>query len=176
MVTVPDEILKRLPRVAQRGGFPPGYIHVSMTELCSTQEITWVKNYLKDRSSLGLAYLGHFPDVEVRMMLMAAAFTRNFVTARVVTSARVIQDSQDKEEDFDRCDVLLIPDFYTVFHGKAYTAWQISSMYSLLLQRVCAGLKSVLYIEDENRFTADYGSSIPNLINNHYTQCRGIVK
>lgn len=167
MPNVPSEIAAQAKKICLRGGFPESYLAESMTTKCSPAEQEWVRNYRKLTTD-GLCLVGEQSFVDTRMMLMAAAFTRNFITARVVTVYRIVEDLKDQIEDFDACTVLLIPNLYVRTHGKALTGWQAAGVHDLLLQRLSRGLKTVAYIESLDLMESEYGKSIPDLMRERY--------
>jgi hypothetical protein len=174
-VPVPPEIKSRSKQICANAGIPESFLSRSMKEVCSAQEYEWVKNFRKPSDHEGgLCLVGKSADpnqssrIDDRMMLMAAAFTRNFITARVVTAFRLVDYLKERDENFDKCTVLLIPNLFVQTHGKTFTGWQIAGIHDLLLTRLTQGLKTVLYVESTDEMSKQYGSSVADLINEHY--------
>lgn len=180
MTTIPDnllppEIKSRRKEICANAGIPESYLNRSMLEVCSSQECDWVRNFRKPSDQAGGLCLVGRPDdpndsarIDERLMLMAAALTRNFVTARVVTVFRLVEYLKERDDNFDKCSVLLVPNLFVPTHGKTFTGWQIAGLHDLLLSRLTHGLKTVLYVESLGEMTKLYGNSVTDLINEHY--------
>jgi hypothetical protein len=157
---------------AAKGGFPPQYLYLSMlkSKECTKADIEWVRGFKRlDSNVAGFLYLGGHSALSTRMNLMAAAFTRNFIQARVVTLHSLLDSIAKDTDDYSQCSVLLVPDFYTMTHGKGLTGWKVGVLYSLLLDRFIKGKKTVLYVEDLEALLKDYQSrELNRLLEDHY--------
>lgn len=175
-IVLDERIALKKDVLSEKGGFPPHYLERSMYEACGEVEIEWVKGYRRlPQSDAGLILVGLHEDIATRMMLIAAAFTRNFIQARVATLHQVLDSLEDKSDEYATCTVLLIPNLYVATHGKVLTGWKVGALHSLLTARFIAGKKTVLYVESFERMMTDYNSqALHDLLWDHYSHVKGV--
>lgn len=174
VVLLPDRherIIANQDKIARRAGITLPHLHYNMTyHGCSEQEREFVKQVLRLRSKMrypGLLYTGEEEHMDSRMRAMAGAFIRKYVDARVVSVWNLIKDLEAREGEYN-ATVLLIPNLYTVLHGKQYTGYHVSKLHDFLMDRVIHAKVTAVYVEDLARLGKEYGRALPELFREHY--------
>lgn len=153
----------------REAGISMAYLDTPMAKVCEKDQIDWVKNYrqhLADGSG-GFIYIGNgFGAIVDRMSVITAAFLRNYIDARMLTIKEVTDGDNALEPT-----VLLVPDFHTLFAttGSPLPAWQIQTLYSIILGRYMARKISVLYTENFKVLKSVYGSEMYTLLKAHWS-------
>lgn len=157
-------LLQDLSSIAEIARVPTTLMHQSMSLYCSEKEVAWVKTYRAHAAAnqYGGLYMEGIPDPELRMQAMAAAFVRNFIDARVITTHELL-DWCD-QDDPPKPSVLLVPNFYTVMKGTPLTGWQVQTLYDALVARYVSGKQTVLYVESMAGLAKDYGQHFADFI------------
>lgn len=179
--------LKNFAHRAGLGGAPK-YVVQSAKPHLDQEEITRaakLKEYLAD-GTYGSLYGPKVPNVPSRFMALTGAFLRNYVNARYMTMAQVLEDF--RQDNYVQATILLIPDFHIPMAGevgppKKNGEFVKSSGYEknmtkpqfiteavagLLLQRISNGQYTYLYSEDPSRLEKDYGPYITKLISENF--------
>lgn len=162
-------LLDDIEGVCEKANIPPQFLFKSMKGYCSETEMQWVANS-KTNPRHGLMYIGDFSiSVETRMMLMVAAFLRNYRDARFITLHDCLQRLE--EGTMAMPSVLVIPNFYLdpSVTGKI-PGWKISQLYSYLLKRLAANLKTVIYIHSAKGLIEHYGPMFGDYVSNNYDE------
>lgn len=166
-----DRLVANLDEFARDAGIQPKWVWTKLADVCGPDEIEYFRAYRRHRAGgevQGLIYLRGTPeaDPEARMAALAGAFVRNFVRARVMTLATVMD--QVKAGGVD-ATVLLIPNFcLSPKEGGVVAKWQTQILYDLLLQRSQSSQQTILYATDVKELEAQYGSALARFIERHY--------
>lgn len=151
-------IVGDIQRYAERAGVPPEAICRALDEYVGEDETAWVRRFLLQRAAPlpGLAYVGRCRDVSERMVGIAGCMVRNFVDARVMTAARVVDERP-------RCTILLIPNF---FIGRTSSqGWSGGALVDVLAERLTGGKSTVIYVSDLEVMKDTYGEAAFDLVN-----------
>jgi hypothetical protein len=170
-VLVPEvhyRLVEDLDHVAASAGVPPIYLTRSMEGVCSQEEIDWfLSNPLSTNSdSAGLVYTS-LSFNEERLILLAAAFLRNYINAKIMSLQQVIDVCS--KGGSPNCTVLLIPNFYlSRDSGGDISSWKISYILGMMYDRLSKNQLTVIHCETLSAMAASYGDSFSSLINNNY--------
>ena len=161
-----DRLIADIANIAYTSGIPQSFIENSMVGVARQPEIDWVRGFRSaSKSGAGVIFYAS-ANAETRMMASCGALIRNFIDARCATLKQVL----DSAADFAEPSVLFLLNFYTTTHGgKPLTSWQVQQVYDLLVQRLAAGKQTGLYIEDMAKLGQDYGKSMFDHLQAHYT-------
>jgi hypothetical protein len=133
--------------------------------------VEWIKNIMlhKEGGKAGLCLTGDSKiPATTRMMAMAAALLRNYIDARVVTLVSLLEEHAAGEVESPT--VLLIPNLYIKYAGgKPNTNWQLQIIQDLLMRRMVEGKTTIIYVESMTHLREDFGASIVNFIEAHWT-------
>ncbi len=101
------ELVRDANHYASLAGIPVGALWVPLSEICSPQEVTWVKSFPKHQQKgiQGLVYHGPSSRVLAHSQALAGALVRNFIDARLRTIEDVMEDPITPT-------VLLVPDLF----------------------------------------------------------------
>ena len=168
--TVHGRLVAEIDAAASFAGIQAKWIWTRLGDICSPEEVTWVKRFKfhKDEDRSMLAYVGRdsSTDPEVRMSAVAGALTRNFITARVLTVNQVLDTIKEGKPPL--CSCLLIPNFFIEKSlGGGIAHWQSQVLHDLLLDRSTRGLQTVVYVTDMASLGAEYGKAIMKHIQSH---------
>lgn len=149
------------PKIARQAGIPIACLYTSMEGQTSTAEVEYVRNYRRQakRGIWGLVLHGPSPKgkpIFARLALMAGAFTRNFILAKIMPLQDVLLAEKDGE--MPAPSVLLIPNFCAK-GGKA-SDWEVTRLFSLLVRRSSCDQQTVLYVESLEVLKQVYGPDI----------------
>lgn len=134
-----------------------------MSKICGAGEVEFVSKLRKASKVHGLYYMGAYqPTVLERMKAIAAAFTRNYVDARVMTSATAVAYSWDTAGRPPT--VLLVPDYCTALEGVKPTSAQVATLRHLLLNRCHGGYKTVIAVDSQKSLRAQYGQLVQDQV------------
>jgi hypothetical protein len=150
-------ILSNFDQVCAVAGIQGRFLHGSMAEHCSSDEVDWVRRFrhYREQGCPGLVLEG-VSNPDTRCQAIAAAFVRNFVDARVVP-VNTLLDSADNGDRLHPT-VLLVPNLYISATQKSVPAWRIQVLYDVLLQRSTQNKPSVVYVEDLKMLAQAYGA------------------
>ena len=164
-------LLRSAERVAQDANIHSHLLFTSMVGHATQDEVDYVLNlhgHLHE-GTYGLVVRAEHPKYPVmdRFAMMAAAFLRNYVSARVMTIQDVIAALRD--EAMPTPTVLMVPNFLVgLRHTDTIPEWQVPLLAGLLYNRQAAGLQTVVYVQHWKSLERIYGSTIYQTINNHY--------
>lgn len=167
-------LISSLPDVARTAGIPQHMIHRSMKDYLSADELKWFVNIRQNMQKwAGACFVGeHEPSINTKMMAICAALLRNFMDARVVTMAGLIT-ATEAGDSLD-ATVLLVPNFSVDLEGgKPYTAWQMSAVHDVLVERMAAGLPTILYARSMESLRKHYGEELEKFIAEHWALLEG---
>lgn len=159
--------------VCSTANIPTSFLAKSMHEYCNKVEIDWVKNFKVNRfDSNGLLLTGlHSIAPDTKMMVITAAFLRNFIDARILPLNTILTASE--AGTLPSPTVLLIPNLFVRSVGKSLPAWRIQALYDVLLSRRVAGMPTVVYVEDMASLESEYGQVFYRHLLDHYTISKG---
>jgi hypothetical protein len=160
------QLLSAIDEVTAHAGISKSYLYRSATEVCSENELGWLKGFrtYQASNSGGVCIHGAGDRIPSRFMAMAAALVRNYIHARVVS----LSDFLDQDNDPMDGTVLFIPNFYQKADGKPLTSWQIQVLYDRLTKRFLGGKMTVVYVEDLPQMTKQYGPLIADLVTHEF--------
>jgi len=167
-------LVQNLDVYARDAGIQRRWVWTPLAETCGDAEIDYVRKYPTHKAEgavQGLLYVsaspGVSPKVDERMAAVAGAFVRNFIRARVMTLASVLETlGSDKSVE---ATVLLIPNFcLSKAEGGDLPTWKAAMVYDLLLQRSNANLHTVLYASSVGEATKTYGTACGRLLDSHF--------
>jgi len=159
-------LIEELDDVARVAGVPKRYIERSMSEHCSAEEAAWVRDYRLHaaKGQFGLCYLGS--DHTQRMMAMCGAFVRNYIDARLVTLADLIELA--RTNDVPSASVLLVPSFHREAKQGSVTAFQTNLLWQVLESRMITERLTVIGVQSLALLKNDYGAHFADLVSSHY--------
>lgn len=159
-----------LANIAMDAAIRPHWIYTSLLEVGSEAEVSWVKSFRANVNAgvSGLCIVGkNVPKVEDRMSAIAGALVRNFIRAKVVTVASLIEQHEEGATPDPTC--LLIPNFFIgKTMGGDLPTWRIAKLHDILVERHMSGRQTVLYVTDMKNLAAEYGTPMAGLIESHY--------
>jgi len=162
-----------IDRFAHMVGIHPRWISTPLDpSLLGEQECEYFSAFRRHKAAgtvHGLCYVGSSAshDVSPRMFAIAGMMTRQYVDAKVMTLATVLEHLHDR--DMPRPECLFIPNFFmSKAQGGGLQTWQIAALYDLLLQRAQLGLQTVLYVASNKLLANEYGQNFLSLILGHY--------
>lgn len=159
-----------LANIAMDAAIRPHWIYTSLLEVGSEAEVSWVKSFRANVNAgvSGLCIVGkNVPKVEDRMSAIAGALVRNFIRAKVVTVASLIEQHEEGATPDPTC--LLIPNFFIgKTMGGDLPTWRIAKLHDILVERHMSGRQTVLYVTDLKNLAAEYGTPMAGLIESHY--------
>jgi hypothetical protein len=164
-------LLKAAGKVAQDAAIPEYMLYRSMTEFCSQEEVAYIRGLRQHslRGICGLVIVGKKASVPVsdRMMAMAAACLRNYISARLMTLQEVLDGL--KGGDLPSPKVALIPNFFVgKADGGVVADWEIAPLMGWLYRRQADSQQTVLYVQSLEALEQAYGSSMARLLKKHY--------
>lgn len=168
-----DRLLIDVDTYAEQANIPVDYVWSKLSEHCTEAEMSWIRS-LRKMSSHGLIYTqtpplvkGKAVSVPERMMAIAGACLRNYISARVMSVQEVLRGL--KAGRLPSQTVILIPDFFIAAQDGGHMAkWEVSGLLGLLYSRLAGNQRTVLYIQDLDAFGKQYGSAFVNHVNAHY--------
>lgn len=165
-IPVDKGIVARMAQFCATANVPEKYVRLSMKGFCDEDEVEWVRNFPRNkREGLNLLLTGKNSNPETRCMAITGTLVRNFVDARIMTLRSIIDDADRALEP----TVLVVPNLYVSSFGKQLSAWQIQSLYDLMLNRLSANNKvTVAYVESLTALEADYGSLFAEHLKEHF--------
>lgn len=161
-------LLEDIDHVCLVAGIPTALVKQSAVGVCSPIELEWMKNFrLHQAHARSLLLTGnHTPSAETKMMLMTAAFLRNFIDARVMSVNNVLDTIADGGKI--EATVLLIPNFHVdVVAGRQFPAHRVQLLYDLLLARVAQARMNVLYVSNVQSMVTQYGQPFLDHVQNY---------
>jgi hypothetical protein len=164
-----ERLIADIVHICGVANIPANYIHESSQEVCDPAEVKWVKNFYENRKNgINLVIAGHQENIENKLMVITAAFLRNYVDARFITVNQFIEEEPDPT-------VFLCPNFYIESATKGLTMpmHKIQRLYDLMVSRLARGRLSVLYVQDLALMKKQYGLLMANHIENHYNVVSG---
>lgn len=165
-------LVANLEGYATDAGVQPFWLMTSMKDVCSAAEIEFVRtlNFARAANAkFSLAYLGHSANapVEMRMSAIAAAFVRNFMRARVMHLAHVLEIINAGETP--DATVLLIPNFFfAAEEGGEIKSWLKVGLLDMLYARQAHQLPTVLGVSNMKMLDKQYGAQFRAFIEKHY--------
>lgn len=169
-VVVDKQILADMPKFCATANVPEKYIRQSMRYECDENQVAWVKNFIQTRYSQnrlghgGLLLTGKDKKPEAKCMAITGTLVRNFIDARIMTLKSVI----DAPLLAQAPTVLVIPNLFISMFGKQLTAWQIQTLYDVLINRLTSNKPCVLYVEDMDDLEAQYGPIFADHLREHF--------
>jgi hypothetical protein len=101
---------------------------------------------------------------ETRCMAITGTLVRHFIDARMMTLNAVIANPSMAEDP----TVLVIPNLYMMSFGKQLTAWQMQTIYDVLLARLTANKPTVVCVENMEGLRAAYGPLFADHLEQHF--------
>jgi len=170
-VLIPEvhyRLVEDIDNICASAGVPPIYLTRSMEGTCSEDELDWFRgNPLSPFSDTsGLVY-DTFTFNEERLILLASAFLRNYINAKIMSLQEIIDVCS--KGGSPSCTVLLIPNFYlSKDSGGDISSWKPSYLLGMLYSRMSKGLLTVMHCESISGMVSNYGNSFGTLINDNY--------
>ncbi|MEY9560500.1 hypothetical protein [Sinorhizobium fredii] len=167
-----SRLVADLENYARDAGIQPHWIWTPLPETVSDAEVAYLKNFRRhavDGQIAGIAYCGKPVGVaiEQRMAALAGCLVRNFVRARLMTVGQVLDHLAKGTLPDLSC--LLIPNFFLrQDEGGHIAAWQVQSLFDLLMARRVQGQQTILYVSDSKLLGKEYGLAISRLIDEAY--------
>lgn len=158
-VFVDKQIVADMPHICSTANVPEKYIRQSMRYECDDTQVAWVKNFINTRHSPhrlghgGLLLTGKDQKPEVKCMAITGTLVRNFIDARIMSLNSVIEAPTLAQAP----TVLVIPNLFISMFGKQLTAWQVQTLYDVLLNRLTSNRPCVIYVEDMDDLEKQYG-------------------
>lgn len=151
------ELVRDAAHYAHLAGVPIGALWVPMSEICSPQEVQWVKTFPKHEAKgiRGLIYTGPSSPALTHSQALAGALVRNFIDARLRTVDDVLAEPELPT-------VLVIPDLFWGIENPTPTRKQ--AMASLIMDLFSKGSRLVCYVSDLDQFGEAYGKTTQNLL------------
>ena len=165
-------LVANLNGYAQDAGVQPFWLSTSMKDVCSPEEMEFVRNLnvaKKERGKFSAAFVGQSSNspVEMRMYAIAAALVRNFVRARVISLNQVIDTLNEGE--LPDASVLLIPNFFFALgEGGELKSWLKVGLLDMLYARQAAHQPTLLGVSNMKMLEKDYGTQFRVFIEQHY--------
>ena len=164
-------LLREVERITREANIPRSMLHTSMTQYCSEIEVGYIRQLKKLASQgvFGFAYVGAKMSAPVpqRMMAMAAACLRNYISARLMNLQDVI--SALRTDAMPDVRLLLIPNFHlSRSDRKPLPEWQASMLSGMLYNRQAAEQQTVVYVHDLEDLAVKYGMPFRQHIENHF--------
>lgn len=165
-----DPLRRNLTKFCQTAGIPERFVHHSMSTLpgVTEQEMNWIRHFKRNLSSgvAGYVLVGQ-DNPENRLMGAVGALLRNYVDARVITLASLL-DYQEAG-NVPQCTALMIPNLYTDAGAKGLPPWKVQIVYDILLSRLTTGKATFGYVESMEGLAKAYGKFFADHLNTHYT-------
>lgn len=160
-----SRLLSDMTGVCTLANIPPSYVKSSMKGVCSPKEVDWVRRFNALREAgLGGIVLSGVSNSQARCLAIGGALIRNFIDARVLSLAAMIESKSDVPNP----TVLVMPNFYLKSVTKSNTAWKGQVMYDTLMSRMVASRPTVLVIEDFESMTQEYGMMVRELLTSNF--------
>jgi hypothetical protein len=159
-------ILQDMQRVCEVANVPPTFVYNSMKSYCKDDEIEWVRRFNHHRKAgLGGLVFEGVAKSEIRCMAITGTLVRNFIDARMVSLNAVVSDPIGAMAP----SVLVVPNLSIKSSaGKQLTAWQVQTVYDVLLTRLTANKPSVLYVQDMEELKLAYGDVFAEHLRAHF--------
>jgi hypothetical protein len=164
-------LLRDMDRILSNANVPAGHLFTSMASYCTAEEIDYVRA-IRRQTALniyGLLYVGETPTLPVtdRMLAIAAACLRNYLSAKVMVLQEVL--AALRADDMPSPTVLLIPNFYIGQHqGQKVPDWHVSNLLGLLYARQANGQQTVLYVQNVDRLAAVFSPALKIHLETHF--------
>lgn len=171
---VHQRLVADIDNIASRAAIQPQWIWTPLADVVDPTVVDWVRKFKMHRynNNSGLCLVGQKPQKAItQMSAIAGALLRNFIEARVMTSAQVYE--RTKAGDVPNPTCLLIPNFFLgESHGVKLAHWEIAALQDLLYERHLRGASTVLYATDADAMTSEYGTAIGQLVHTNYTRTK----
>lgn len=153
-------LLDDVEAVARDANVPVKWVWTPMRDWCAPEEIEYVVGLRKKSMDgvCGMVYTGSAPKRPMtnRMMAVAGACLRNYVSARVCTLDEILHGC--KTGNLPRHTVVLVPNFFTGTAAESRVAeWQVGGLLSFLYGRQSAGQQTFLYVSSMDALGEAYG-------------------
>lgn len=159
-------LIEEIDDIARMAGIPKRYIENSATDICSKEELGWLKGIRTHHESgqFGLCFEGG--DYAPTMMAMCGALTRNFILAQMMTLNNLLDSL--RVNDPVQATVLFVPSFHRNAAKGAVTPFQVNLLWNLLEERMLSERQTVIGVQSIAQMKIDYGSHFADLVTNHY--------
>lgn len=167
-----SSLIRQLHVISEQTHISENYLkHVSAKELCTAEEMVWVRNVKKvlqsENSTSGLILYGDQDvDVPKKMMAIGATLVRNFIDARVYTMSSLCSIFDDRDADVPKCSVLIIPDL--CIREFQLPKRHIHTLYGLLLERHSDNNLVIGYVDALESLPSVYGKTLAEYMLSHY--------
>ena len=165
-------LVANLNGFAEAAAIQPKWIYTPLGDVVDEAVVRWVKGFRKhiQTQNYGLCLIGPKPQQAIpQVSAIAGALIRNFIDARVMTTAQVYD--QLKRGDVPNPTCLLIPNFFLgESHGVKLASWEIAALQDLLFDRHMRGQQTVVYATNFDAMSSEYGSAITQLVMANYTR------
>ncbi len=169
---VHHRLVADIDHIAETAAIQPKWIWTPLAESVDDAVVKWVKGFKKhsQTNNSGLCLTGPKPQqAALQMSAIAGALLRNFIDARVITTAQVYDRAKSGEIPNPTC--LLIPNFFLgESHGIKLASWEIAALQDLLFDRHMRGQSTVIYATSYDAMAKEYGSAIAQLVQANYAQ------
>lgn len=156
-------LVLNMMRYAVAAGIQPEHIFKSLPKDTPKTIVAWIKSYPFPKN--GALIQGVKPAL---FEAITGCFLRNFISARYITLQNLI--TLLKGNDHPSETILLIPNFFLrKKNGGNIPNWELSLLYSYLLERSAKGKYNILLAEDLSGIQSEYGSNIYEHIVDNYT-------
>lgn len=166
---VHDRLLLNLERVVKKAGVPTHAVWSKLSDFCEPKsDYAWVRD-LHSSADFGLVYVGKLKvPADAKMRAITGACLRNYTDARMFTVQEVIRLLKD--DSLPDATLLLIPNFCVdKTDGGDIPTWEVQLLLGMLLKRMSAGQKTVLYISSWTALEKQYGESFKDHLQAHYS-------
>ena len=163
---VHDRLILGMQGFCETANVHPNFVHTSMSKHCTPIDMDYVRYFKKYRNEnvAGLCITG--ANSENRCMAITGAFVRNFIDGRLITLNQLIDGAKD--QSLVDPSVMVVPNLFVQTTGKALTAWQIQSIYDVLLARYTRNRPTVVYVQSMEALGTAYGEVIKSHLIDHF--------
>lgn len=160
-------IVADIDKIARAANIPTRAIHTGIGE-CRPLVARYLERFadLVQTDLAGLVLVGAFDSItiEKEISLIAGAFVRNFIGARVITMQNLLRDCEEGEDPQER--VILIPDFY--IDDVKIPSWKLANIRSCFIDRMYADQQTILGVQNFEHMRRDYGATFTDFIIEHF--------
>jgi hypothetical protein len=151
---VHQRIIADMARFCEIANVPANFVRHSMKGYCNEGEIEWVRQFnvhLKNNVG-GLVIIGN-DRPETRCMAIAGTLVRQFIDARIMSLNHLVANPEEAALP----TVLVVPNLHMKSFGNPLTAWQIQTVYDVLLSRLVKNKPTVVCVENLQAMGDAYG-------------------
>lgn len=166
-----ERLVADLPNIAQAAAIQPHWIWTPLADTVGESEVEWVKGFRAHSQTKmsGLCLTGNASAAvaATHMAAIAGALIRNYINARVMTTAALFDKSEQDGVPDPTC--LLVPNFFVGKSiGQPLAPWRIDMLQNVLFERHMAGRQTVVYVSKLDDCSAEYGDVMTQIFKLHY--------